>query len=158
MAKESKKTAEKDYSAEILEIAHELFGLLGVNADVKVEDKDEAYQVLIESSDSGLLIGAHGTTLNAIQSFLAMAMKSKTGEWVRINVDVGGWKARHDEYLEELAQQAAERVRSTNEAQHLYNLSPAQRRVIHTYLGKEKDLITESVGEGEARYLVVKPK
>ncbi len=149
---------EKDLTDEINQLVGELMKLLGVEAVVEVSKSEDVYKVNIDTSDSGLLIGAHGSTLNAIQSFLALAFRQRLGDWVNITVDVGGWRERHEDYLHDLAQQAAERARSTGEAQHLYNLNPAQRRTIHLYLSREKDLITESVGEGRERYLIVKAK
>jgi spoIIIJ-associated protein len=148
---------------QIQEIGQELMGKMGIEAQVKVsedkaEDGQKVFMVAIDSPrEAGLLIGAHGATLHAIQSFLAMAIKQKTGEWVRVVVDIGEWRQKHDEHLVGLAQQAAERAKQTGEVQTLYNLTPAQRRVVHLALSKEKGIVTESEGEGEGRYLVVKP-
>jgi spoIIIJ-associated protein len=140
----------------------ELFELLKVEATFEVnsitDEQGEVITVVITSDEAGLLIGAHGATLLAIQSFLGMAVKQSTGEWLRVSVDIAGWKEKHEDYLVSLAEQAADRARSSGEAQHLYNLNAAQRRVIHTALSKESDLITESEGEGENRYLVVRAK
>jgi spoIIIJ-associated protein len=143
--------------------AHELFSLLGIDSEIQVSKKKaqegDLYNVSISGrEEAGLLIGTHGATLQAIQSFLSLAMRQKMGDWVRIVVDVDGWREKHEDQLKELALQAAERARTTGESQHLYNLTPAQRRVIHLELSKEKGVVTESRGEGEGRYLVVSPK
>jgi spoIIIJ-associated protein len=157
-------TAQSKLEKETDKLTNKLLELLGIEASVNIEkikqeDSSEvALHVEIDAqTESGLLIGAHGATLNAIQSFLALALKQKTGEWARINLDVGQWRQRHEEYLAELAHQAAERARSTGEPQHLYNLTPAQRRIVHLALSRQKDISTESLGEGENRYLIVKP-
>jgi len=141
---------------EINSILDELFELIGVKAKIEIAKEEEGYLVsLSECSEAGLLIGSHGATLNAIQSFLVLALKQKTGEWQRISLDIDGWKQKQEDYLRDLAQQAADRARGTKQAQHLYNLTPAQRRVIHMALKDEGDLVTQSQGEGDARYLVV---
>jgi spoIIIJ-associated protein len=87
-----------------------------------------------------------------------MAIKQETGEWVRVSLDVDGWKDKQDQYLKDLAVQAANRARTTGEPQNLYNLNPSQRRTIHMHLGQESGIHTESHGEGEGRYLIVKPE
>jgi spoIIIJ-associated protein len=150
---------------ETKKLTEELLKLLDFEGEVLIERKEpeesgeEVLSVKIVSpSESGLLIGAHGATLNAIQSFLAMALRQKTGEWKRVILDVGEWRERHEDYLKDLGEQAAERARVTGEPQYLYNLTPSQRRIIHVVLSKEDDIATESQGEGEGRYLVVKPK
>jgi len=147
---------------DIKAITEELFGKLGIDAEISVtEEEQEGQKVFMVGvtapNEAGLLIGAHGTTLHAIQSFIAMALKQKTGDWVRVVVDIGDWRQKHEEHLAGLAKAAAERAKSTGEAQKLYNLSPSQRRVVHMALAKEEGIVTESEGEGAARYLVVKP-
>lgn len=151
---------------EVIKLVERLLSLIGIDGKVEAtleeEKGEEGIQKTLNISvdaqeEAGLLIGSRGATLHSIQSFLAMALKQKTGEWVRIVLDVGDWRQKHEDYLEGLAVQAAERVRVTGEPQYLYNLTPSQRRVIHMALGKEEGISTESEGEGDERYLVVRP-
>lgn len=154
MAKETKvENVLKDISEKLLTLS----GVTGSIEVKKEEVKDgDVYHVVITSEkDSGLLIGSHGSTLEAIQSFLGMALRTRTEEWHRISVDISGWKAKHEEYLVSLAKQAADRAKQTNEPQYLYNLTPAQRRVIHSAL-TDMGVSSESEGEGSERYMVVK--
>jgi spoIIIJ-associated protein len=134
---------------------------MGTKAQVKASEdkKNEAVRIDIETEEeTGLLIGRHGETIEAIQSILGMMLKKKTGDWVRIIVDVGGWREKQEERLRDLATQTAERAKETGEGQPLYNLSPAQRRVIHLALADNPDIETESAGEDEERYLIIRPK
>ncbi|TEU01918.1 KH domain-containing protein [Candidatus Woesebacteria bacterium] len=142
-------------------MANELLSLMGTKAQVKASEdkKNEAVRIDIETEEeTGLLIGRHGETIEAIQSILGMMLKKKTGDWVRIIVDVGGWREKQEERLRDLATQTAERAKETGEGQPLYNLSPAQRRVIHLTLADDPDIETESAGEDEERYLIIRPK
>lgn len=142
------------------ELAKKLLSLMSSNAEIEVsEDKEnEAIRVVISSSEeTGLLIGGRGETLLSIQSALGMMIKQKSGDWVRIIVDIGDWREKQEEHLKNLAYQTAERARDTKDDQTLYNLSASQRRIIHLALSNEKDIETESIGEGEGRYLIIKP-
>ncbi len=142
-------------------MANELLSLMGTKAQIKASEdkKNEAVRIDIETEEeTGLLIGRHGETIEAIQSILGMMLKKKTGDWVRIIVDVGGWREKQEERLRDLATQTAERAKETGEGQPLYNLSPAQRRVIHLALADDPDIETESAGEDEERYLIIRPK
>lgn len=148
--------------ADVLKISEELLSKIGVEAEVEVFEEEEAgekvYRVNINAErEAGLLIGAHGSTLSAIQSFISIAIKQKTGEWARVVVDIGDWRQKHEEHLTQLAHQAAERAKSTGQDQMLYNLTPSQRRVVHLALSREAGIKTESEGEGAGRYLIVKP-
>ena len=150
----------KDYSKDIESTLGQLMKLLGITVEVTIETNEDGYNVTLTSAEdfSGLLIGNKGLTLEAIQSFLTVSLKQTTGEWVRVNLDVAGWRKKQEDYLVNLAEQSAERARTTGEPQSLYNLTPGQRRVIHLKLADEKDIETTSVGEGQDRYLVVKSK
>ena len=144
---------------DIEKILTELFDLIGIKVDFKVTKSEDVYKVEIgETESAGLLIGAHGLTLSAIQSFLAMAIKQKTGEWITLSVDIAGWSEKQNQRLAELAQQTAERARQTGEPQSLYNLNPVQRRSVHMALANETDIETVSEGEGQDRYLIVRLK
>ena len=145
----------------IEEKANKLLELMGTKAKSTVsEDKEnEAFVVNIETEEErGLLIGHHGETINAIQAALGMMVRQEEGEWKRIMVNVGDWRERQEEQLVKLASEVAERAKQTGEPQPLYNLTPAQRRVVHLELSKDTEVTSESTGEGSERYLVVKPK
>lgn len=146
------------------QLTEELLRLMGttdstVEATQTGEGEETSVEVNINTeSETGLLIGAHGATLNAIQVFLGMALRQVTGDWTRVAVNVGDWKEKQEEALKALADQAASRARQTNEEQRLYNLSSGQRRIIHMLLSEEEDIETVSEGEGEERYLIVRAK
>lgn len=162
-AKESPEAPKTDISKILIEVSEKLLDLCGVKGGISVTEEaatDGAiYHVVIESEgEAGLLIGAHGLTLAAIQSFLGMSLRTRTGEWHRVVLDVSGWRQKHEEYLLSLAKQSADRAKMTGEPQYLYNLTPAQRRIIHTALSEMKDVESVSEGEGSDRYLIVKAK
>lgn len=127
--------------------------------DVEYDKENEAYVVNVDAPDeTGLLIGKKGETLSSLQTVLGVLLKAKVGEWNRVVVNIGDYREKEEGYLKNLAMSTAERARETGQPQNLYNLKPWQRRIIHMSLSEEKDIATESVGEGEERYLVVKSK
>ena len=75
-----------------------------------------------------------------------------------IVVDVSNWREKEEERLISLATITAQRAKDTGEVQYLYNLTPAQRRVIHLTLSENPGVSTESQGEGKDRYLAITPK
>ncbi len=156
-----KKTNKKDDASVVEELANKILSLMGTNAKAKAsQDADnEAVRVDIDAGEeTGLLIGRHGETLSSIQSVLGMMVRNETGEWRRIIVNVGDWREKQEDYLKSLAYQAASRAKETGEEVPLYNLTASQRRVIHLALSEDSEVETESAGEGEERYLVVRPK
>lgn len=158
---EDEKKVTKKAVATVKELAEELFTLMGVDVEYEVvEDKNNnAVFVDIDAEEeTGLLIGHRGETIAAIQAALGMMARQKTGDFIRIIVNVGDWREKQEDQLRSLAEQAAQRARETGESQPLYNLNAAQRRIVHVILSEEEDVETESHGEGQDRYLVVNLK
>lgn len=155
MAK-SKKTEPKD----ILEKAlTEIMKMIGSLSSYEIKEEEDTLVVNINAGDeTGLLIGRHGETVNSLQTILALILRQKLGEWKRVLVNVGDWREKQEDKLKTIAEQAAQRAIETGEAQPIYNLTAAQRRIIHMELSENKEVATESTGEGKDRYLVVKPK
>mgnify|MGYP001593617778 FL=1 len=143
------------------ETAKELFSLMGSNALIVVEEDKANEAVLVKvttEEETGLLIGKHGETVFSIQNVLGMIVQKKLGEWIRVVVDVGDWREKQEQRVKDLAYQIVEKAIETGQPQPIYNLTPSQRRVVHMALADNKDVLTESEGEGEDRYLVVKPR
>ncbi len=149
----------KEKMKTLKELTNELLSLMTVSATTSVEyDKEgEVYTVNIDAGDAtGLLIGKKGETLSSIQTVLGVLFKQKTGEWNKIVVNVGDYREKEEDYLKNLAASTALRAKETGNPQSLYNLKAWQRRIVHLALSEDKDIVTESEGEGENRYLIVK--
>lgn len=142
-------------------IAKGILTLTGIKAKLGVEDDPENEAVVLDieaGEETGLLIGRHGETLQALQTVIGLAARQKLGEWARVIVNVGDWRQKEEDRLSSLALAAAARAKETGQPQPLYNLSAAQRRVVHLTLSSDPEIETASQGEGVERYLVVKPK
>lgn len=151
----------QDKTKILQKLTEELFSLMSTKAkaEVSYDKENEAFTVNVDAGDeTGLLIGKKGETLLGIQTILGFLLKQKTGEWNRILVNVGDYREKEEGYLKDLAATTAQRAKETGEAQNLYNLKSWQRRIIHLVLSEDKDITTESEGEGEERFLVIKSK
>lgn len=142
----------------IKKIVNELLDHLGVETEINVTQEEDVYQVQLETSDPGILIGYHGETLRAIQRIVAMIVYRQTDDWLRIVINVGDYRQRRQEALEKMAMVAAQKARFSKKSQALSPMPPAERRIIHLTLAEEPDVETTSEGEGRNRYVVVHPK
>ena len=112
----------------------------------------------IEGDDLGILIGRRGQTLACLQFIVRLIVSHKTKVWVPIAIDVEGYKQRRSERLRVLAQNLAERVKARGGAFTLEPMLAYERRIIHLTLADHPDVTTESIGEGESRKVVIRPK
>jgi spoIIIJ-associated protein len=142
----------------IKETAEKIIEYLKISAEIKVEEKDEVFNVQIETPDTGILIGYHGETMTSFQLILSLLVYKKLGSWQRLVVDVGDWRQRREEILKQMADQAREKVLNSNSPVSLLGLSSFERRVIHLYLAENPQVETLSEGEGADRRLIIKPK
>ena len=142
----------------IQEITEELFEKIGIVATVSVEKEDDLYKVAISTEENALLIGKHGNTLSSLEYVLTQLVSTKEGSFTRIIVEVGGYREEREEYLENLAEKIKQEVLETGVQKSLRGLKPWERRVVHMYLSTDPSLVTESVGEGRDRELLVSKK
>ncbi len=140
-------------------VAEDLLKVLQIEGSIEATELEDAtYRVDIETPESGLLIGFHGDTLASFQLMLSLMVHKKLDEWVRITVEVGDYRAKREVQLRNMAESYAARVKATGEPQTLPYLSAADRRIIHLYFQDDKELESESVGEGENRRITIKPR
>jgi spoIIIJ-associated protein len=143
----------------VQQIVEELLGKLEIAGTVSVTtDETGAFRVGIETEETGLLIGHHGKTLESLQLILGIMVSKSLGRWVKAYVNVGDYREKREETLMHMAQRAADRALALGRPVELSRLTPAERRIIHLTLSGDDRIETESMGEGDDRILLVKPK
>ena len=155
MPDEPTRVAMKDEAAEKL---RGMLTRMGVDAEVVASEDADRVTLEVRGAESGLVIGKHGATLDALQYLVNKMVARETEESDKpIIVDAEGYRDRRAEALVEMAQRLAEKVRTSGKAMAAAPMSPADRRVMHLALAEEPGVTTQSEGEGMARRLMVLP-
>jgi spoIIIJ-associated protein len=123
--------------------------------EVSVEDSDEGCRLNIDGPDADLLISQGGELLEALQHLVNQVFIRELPRGQRVVCDAEGFRATREAELRAMAKHAAERVRASGAPFMFGPMTANERRIIHLTLGDESDLITESIGEGQARKLKV---
>lgn len=132
--------------------------LMGLEAQAElVASEDEELTFNVVGGDLGVIIGTGGQTLNALQ-FLLNLMASRGGRRRRVTVDAEGYRDRRRRRLEEVAAEHARRAKSERRPVILEGLRAAERRIIHTALQHDPDVVTYSEGEEPHRRLIITPR
>ena len=105
----------------------------------------------IKGDDLGILIGRRGQTLSCLQYIVRLIVGHQTETWLPITIDVEGYKQRRYEALQALAWRMAEQVKAKGVPFTLEPMSAYERRIVHLALADHPDVITQSIGDGEAR-------
>lgn len=138
-----------------------LMSKMGFDVQIAIEESlDDPMSVtcnLSTSSDSNLLIGQGGINLQAIQHVARLLVRKKIQQKIRFVIDINGYRQEKNQSIIELANQAAQQAINEKRAVVLRPMSTYERRVVHLELSKNNSVLTESIGEGEGRKVVVKP-
>ena len=78
---------------------------------------------------------------------------------VKVNfvLDVNSYRQEKNESVTKMAVEMAEQSLREKRAIVLRPMSAYERRIVHVELAKNKQIATESIGEGEDRKVMVKP-
>ncbi|MFA4043839.1 MAG: hypothetical protein HZRFUVUK_000618 [Candidatus Fervidibacterota bacterium] len=131
-----------------------------MGASVTVEEpveKEGAFYINISGDDAGLIIGRNGATLDALQLLVSEIVRKRSDSPVLVWVDADRYRERRWEQVKRMALDAMRRAKSERREIRLYNLTPAERRIVHLTLQNNSDIITYSEGEEPNRVLVVAP-
>jgi spoIIIJ-associated protein len=135
----------------------DLLSFFGLNTEVYATAEDDVIQLNVPSTHmNGFLIGQRGENMRSFQYLISTALKNNDYANTRVNVDIAEYKKQRADRLRDKAEDWVKQVRDKGEVMELQPMSPADRRVVHK-LANEYGIVTESVGEGRDRHVVLKP-
>ena len=134
-------------------LAH--MGCQDAAVEIKEDDQFVIVSIQVKEEDSGMMIGRRGETIEALQKIFTLTFRDKLGE-KRVTIAMNDYLERRLEVVTRIAEEAIERVSSTNQPYTLPYLSSEERRFVHTLL-KECGVETKSDGVGRDRHLTVFP-
>lgn len=142
----------------IEESIEKLFSLLEIKGTFEISHNEEVIDLVMDTEDSGMVIGYHGEGLESLQLIISIMIAKKIGHYVRVSIEVDSYKKNRTEYLERLAQQMKEKAIEENREQVIESLKSWERRIVHLLLQDDDKVVSESAGEGRDRVLIIKPK
>jgi spoIIIJ-associated protein len=148
----------KSNKTKIEKVVKKFLSGLGIEAKLEIVETEEQIDINLETEDTGMVIGYHGDTLEALQLIMSLCIAKELGEFKRVSLEIGGYKKSREEWLNNLAMETKERALSENREVSLRELKSWERRIVHLALKDDESVMSESVGEGKDRMLVVKPR
>lgn len=135
----------------------DLLSFFGLNTDIYATHEDEVVELHIPSTHlNGFLIGHNGDTMRSLQFIVSNALKNQGYEHSRVNVDVADYKKQRAAQVVDHVSEIIEKVKKDGITHELKPMNPADRRAVHK-AANEAGIITESVGVGSERHIVLKP-
>jgi spoIIIJ-associated protein len=112
----------------------------------------------IMGRDLGMLIGRRGENLSQLQYMVNLLANKRSDEWIRVILDVEGYRSHREESLIGLAERVARQVARNRRPISLEPMPPNERRIVHMTLKEMPDVRTESSGEGDMRRVTIYPQ
>ena len=128
-------------------------GVDDIQISYEINGKYVTFQM--ESAKAALLIGKRGQTLNALQQLSQLVTNKSTSQFKVVRVDVGDYRERREQSLEQLAERMADKAVRTGKKIQLEPMASYERKVIHNALSLRLDIETYSEGTDPFRYLVI---
>jgi len=122
-------------------------------------DENGMLWCMIETPDSGFLIGREGETLRSLNHLIQkMVEKNINEDDIRqgVFIDINGYQKKRFENLKNIAHMMAERARYFKSNIEIDPMPAFERKIIHMFLENDKNIKTESEGYGPTRRVVIK--
>ena len=143
-------------AADYLKVVLEKMGVGNVKIDIKEEES--AAELTIDGDDIGFIIGHRGETLDSLQYLASLVANQTRDKYFRLTLDVGSFREKRKETLENLGTKMAMRAIRTGRNQPLEPMNPYERRIIHTAVQNIEGAKSWSEGEDMARHVVIGPE
>ena len=145
---------------EALAFIKKLLADMNIEADINMTDGDNGEKrIAITGEAAAILIGHHGDTLDSLQYLANLAANKKINgkkeDYVKIAVDVEGYRAKREETLRSLARKMASRVLKYKKSVMLEPMNPYERRIIHSEIQNIEGVSTNSIGSENNRKIVI---
>jgi spoIIIJ-associated protein len=144
---------EGDIAADYIE---ELLDILDLDGDIDIETRGGRAYISVDSSgENDLRLLSKPDTVTALQELTRIAVQTRTGEFSRLILDVGGSRATREQELTLLVDRAIEKLEEGSTAAALPPMSSYERKLVHDIVA-ERGFVSESEGEGRDRHTVVR--
>ena len=132
------------------------FGVEDAETELTVDGTD--LDVRVTGSELGLMVGPGGRTLTAIQDLVRVSAQRRLGDHeTRLRIDVGGYREKRREALEQFAAKVAAQVIETGTAKALEPMSSSDRKAVHDAIIEIDGVTSHSEGDDPGRRVVITP-
>ena len=133
---------------------------MNIEAEAVMTDGENGEKrITVTGESAAVLIGHHGDTLDSLQYLANLAankrVDGKKGDYIKITVDVEGYRAKREETLRALARRMASRVIKYKKSVMLEPMNPYERRIIHSEIQNIEGVSTNSIGSENNRKVVI---
>lgn len=143
---------EGDVAADFLE---ELLDIADIDGDLNLDVRQGRAYVSVDAEGEDISVLADPDTVQALQEITRLAVQNKTGAFSRLILDVGGSRDTRRRQLETLVDAAVVKLDEGASQASLPSMSSYERKLVHDIVA-DRDLVSESYGDGADRHTVIR--
>ena len=154
-----RKSAElEEQRREAITILKQILEQMGERTDVRqIEVDADTVELEIKGDGSGILIGRHGQTLDALEYIVNRILARRIKDAAPISLETESYRARRRQQLHRMALSMGEKAKREHKPVRLEPMPPRDRRVVHLALKDDPMITTRSAGEGVMRSIEIVP-
>jgi len=139
-------------------ILQQILEQMGERTDVRqIEVDAETVELEIKGDGSGILIGRHGQTLDALEYIVNRILARRIKGAAPISLETESYRERRRQQLHRMALSMGEKAKREHKPVRLEPMVPRDRRVVHLALKDDPMLTTRSAGDGQLRSIEIVP-
>ena len=143
---------------EAMAILKQILEQMGEPTDVRqIEVDAETVEIEIKGDGSGILIGRHGQTLDALEYIVNRILARRIKDAAPISLETESYRARRRQQLHRMALSMGEKAKREHKPVRLEPMPPRERRVVHLALKDDPMITTRSAGDGIMRSIEIVP-
>lgn len=144
---------EGDIAADYIE---ELLDIFDLDGDIDIDVRQgRAYLAVTSDQSSNIRLLSDPDTVEALQELTRLAVQTKTGNYSRLILDIGGSRDAKIGALGKIVERAIAKVQESGKPVPLKPMSSYERKLAHDLIA-DAGLVSESEGEGKDRHIVIK--
>ena len=142
------------------EFLNSVFDTMDMTVEIVSEynEEEKTLSLDLQGENMGILIGKRGQTLDSLQYLTSLVVNKGNEDYIRVKLDIENYRERREDSLENLARSCAAKVKKTRRPVVLEPMNPYERRIIHSCLQNDRNVITSSEGEEPYRHVVISLK
>jgi spoIIIJ-associated protein len=139
-------------------LLRDLVEAMGLSVTVSVSEAPDHIRIALDGEDGEWLVRRKGEGLEALQHIVNAVFRRDVDKGRRLVVDSLDFRKARDRELRQMTRFLIERARQTGLPQEIGPLNSYSRRLVHLEVAGQVGVVSESLGEGAVKRVVISVK
>jgi len=135
----------------------EFFADWPLKPTVEVKEAEQIWTAQISTGKDFIFTQPNAQPLLAAQHLIRLMFKKHFPDCPdKLMIDIGNFREQQQTALEAAVKEAIWQAKASGNSVHLSPMSSFERRLVHMLIANEPELMSESMGTGDGRHVIIK--